>query len=175
MNRINHPRASSGGLSFDGLAVEQIRIHLRRLIQEPRLQVLDRVLHVLLLARENVSRPHRPDDLAQSHHGVPMRDEIVRIRHAILLNVGAVRVFRVRPPIVSFGEEIMLPSSATVAMRSRHSLRFRLQILRRLRHDPRPLDLGEVESSLFRCTRAPIARKRDDLCQCHCKSKPLAI
>src|SRR5215471_10530043 len=75
-----------------------------------------------------------------------MRDEIVGVRHAILLNVRAVRIFRVGPPIIAFGEEVVSAASAAVGGGGGNGDRFFMQIFRRFGHDAGAFDFEEIES-----------------------------
>jgi len=46
---------------------------------------------------------------AEPHEGAAVLDEIVRICHAVALNVRAARVLRVRPPVIAFGKKSCMP------------------------------------------------------------------
>ena len=52
---------------------------------------------------------------AHADHRVAVGDEVVRVRHPVLLDVRPVGVRRVRPPVVALGEEIVLPAGAVRA------------------------------------------------------------
>src|SRR5687767_12988458 len=54
----------------------------------------------------------------QAHQVASMIDKVLRIRHSIALNVRTSWILRIRPPVVSFGKEIVPASGAARRMRS---------------------------------------------------------
>ena len=57
-----------------------------------------------------------------------MRDEIIGIRHAVALDVGSLRMYRVRPPVIALGEEVVITASAARTARGRNGDRLFFQI-----------------------------------------------
>jgi hypothetical protein len=115
MNRVDDANAPARDTTVDGLSVLQVRIHSCRRFQEPGSQVLGRVLRVPRILRDRPSRRQRRHLHAEPNQCMTMRDEVIRIGHPVALNVGLVRRLRVRPPIVAFGEVVVLASGAALS------------------------------------------------------------
>ena len=49
---------------------------------------------------------------AQPHQGLPVRNEVLRVGHAVPLNVRPFRISRVRPPVISLRKKIMPAAGA---------------------------------------------------------------
>ena len=82
-----------------------------------------RVVRVSLVTRDHPGRGQRRHLQAEPDQRVAMRDEVIGIRHPVALDVGAVRVSRIGPPVVALGEVVVPPSRAARARRSRDRLR----------------------------------------------------
>ena len=61
-----------------------------------------------------IGRCQSPDDLAKPYHHLTVVDEIIRISHAVLLNIWTVRIDRIGPPVVSLGIKIIFSPGASV-------------------------------------------------------------
>ena len=89
-----------------------------------------------------------------------MLHEVVRIAHAVALDVRAVRILRIGPPVVAFGEEIVLAAGAPRTAGSGHRDRRFVEVLVGGLQHAGPLDGGEVELSAVRATRMRAGRVR---------------
>src|SRR3954447_3930543 len=77
--------------------------------------MLGRLVGILAIASEHPRRRERWNLHAQADECVPVSCEVLRVRHAIALDVGSSRILWVRPPVVSFGKVIMLAARAAGA------------------------------------------------------------
>ena len=79
-----------------------------------------------------------------------MRDEVVGVGHAIALDVRAVRIFRIRPPVICFRKEVVQPTGAPWTGRGGDRDRlFREILIRRLEY-PLAIEGGDFEFRLLR-------------------------
>ncbi len=114
--------------AVDGLRVAQVRGHARLLVDEPGPQVARGVPGVARVAGEHPGRSQRRHDAAQAHEGLPVADEVVRVRLAVSSHVGAAGVRRVGPPVVALGEEVVAAPRRPRRGRRRHRDRRLLQV-----------------------------------------------
>jgi hypothetical protein len=120
MNRVDDTCASSGEAAVNRLRVFEIRIHARRIVDEPGSEVQRGAVGIALVVRDLPRRAERGHFDTQTHQGLAMLDEIIGIGHPIALDVGAAGIFRVGPPVVAFREKVVQPARATRRMRSGH-------------------------------------------------------
>ncbi len=85
---------------------------------------------------------------AQAHQGLTMGVEILGIAHPVALNVWTVGVLGIGPPIVAFGEIIVLASSASRALSCGDGDGRLTEIFISRFENPRPVDGIDVETFL---------------------------
>ena len=101
MKGVDNPDAPPGVTPLDRLSVQQVGIHTRLLINEPCLEVRNRVLGVFLFLRSEIGGGQCTDDLAELNQRPPVSDEVVVIRLTVSADVGAIRCLWIGPPVVS--------------------------------------------------------------------------
>ena len=101
----------------DRLRIEEIRVHARLLVDEPGTQMAGGVCRVAAIAGQRPRGRQRRDVQAQTDERVPVRHEVVGVRHPVFLDVGTCRGWRVRPPVVAFREVVVQAASAPGAAR----------------------------------------------------------
>ena len=89
-------------------------------IDEPCAQMPAGVVGIFLLAGQLPRRRQRRNDEAQPHHRLAMIVEVGGIGEAVAPDVGAVGIFLVGPPVVAFGEVVVLATLAARAVRGRY-------------------------------------------------------
>ena len=115
VDRIDDADAPPGDAPLDRLRVAQVRVHERGFVGEPRAEVPRRMLRVRTFLRQQPRRGQRRDVNAQSHQRLAVRNEVLRVRQAVTLNVWAFRIGGIRPPVITFGKEIMPAAGAARA------------------------------------------------------------
>jgi len=75
------------------------------------------VVGVFLLAGEQPCRSESRHDQAETEHGFAMAVEVCGVGFAVATNVGASGIFRIGPPIVSLGVEVVWATGATLGVR----------------------------------------------------------
>lgn len=73
-----------------------------------------------------------------------MRDEVIRISHPVALNVGAVWILRVGPPVIPLREEVVLSARTASALRCGYGYWLRRKEPLCGFEDTRPLDHSQV-------------------------------
>ena len=101
----------------DRLRVFEVRVHLRRGIDEPRAQMLAGVIGVLLFSGQLPCRCKRRNDEAQPHHGLAVVVEVGGIGESVATYVGAVGILFIGPPVVALGEVVVRAALASFAVR----------------------------------------------------------
>jgi hypothetical protein len=107
VERVNDTDAAAGKSPVDGLSVLQVRIHAGGIVDKPGTEVARRVVGVFVGAGDFVSGGERGHDQAEADHGAAMLHEIIGIGHAVALDVGAVGVGGVGPPVVALGKKVV--------------------------------------------------------------------
>ncbi len=72
------------------------------------------VLRIPPVTRDPPSRCQRRHLQTKSNQGVAMRNKVVRVGHPVALDIGPVGVIRIGPPVVTFGEVVVLSASAAL-------------------------------------------------------------
>jgi hypothetical protein len=72
-------------------------------------------------------------------------DEVAGVRHAVALDVGAVRVLRVGPPVIAFREKIVHATGTSWGSGCCDRDWFFFQILIRGLENPRSIESGDIE------------------------------
>ena len=118
MDGVDDSGAAASHAPMNRLSELQVRIHARSFVEKPRAQMRRRVLRVALVLRQLPGGDERRHLHAQSHQVPPMIDKIVRVRHSVTLNVWPIWIFRVWPPVIRLGKEVMQsPSTARTRRR----------------------------------------------------------
>src|SRR5437660_1549324 len=112
MNCVDDSDATSGRDSVDGLGELQVWIHARRFVDKPRAQVERGVLRITLILRDQVCGCKRRNLNTQAHQRATMLDEVVRVRHAVALNVRATGILWIGPPVIALREKVMQSARA---------------------------------------------------------------
>ena len=148
VNRIDDAGAPPGGHALDRLTVQQIGIHTRPLVHEPRPQMRRGLAGVALVARDAVSGDERGHDQAESPQRIAVGDEVVRVRLAVAPHVRAARVRRVGPPVIALRVEVVRSCLRRAASRRHGERRDRDGRLAQIPigggEHAAPLDSGEI-------------------------------
>ncbi len=120
MNGVDDPGAPSGEASFDCLRVEQMRGHLRRFVGEPGAKMPPGVIGKARLFGDGPCRRQCRHLHAEAHQRGAMGHEVAGVALAVTLDVGTVGVLRVRPPVVTLGEVVVLAAAAPRAAGGGH-------------------------------------------------------
>src|SRR5258705_4456687 len=102
VNRVYNTNATSGKPSVNRLSVLEVGIHPSLLVNKPCFEMSDRVSGVARIFSQLPGGNNRRDLHTQAHQITTMVDEIIWIRHSVALNVSAVRILPVRPPVIAF-------------------------------------------------------------------------
>src|SRR5215475_6486469 len=113
MYGVDDSGAAASKTTMNRLCILQIGIHQRGGIEKPRAQVPGSVDSVAFFFGKHPGSCKRGDLQAQPNHRVTMGNEVVRVGHAIALDVRAVRVLGIGPPVITFGKVIVLASGAS--------------------------------------------------------------
>src|ERR1700682_4077499 len=149
MNRVDDADAASGKAPVDCLRVLQVRIHPRGSIQKPRAQ-MTRSLFCVARILGNSPRCGQGRHLhAQTHQRAAMLVEVVRVRHAITLDIWPAWILWIRPPVITLGKKVVPAAGAARTMRSRDRDRGFVQILVCCFQDSLTIEPGDVESWLL--------------------------
>lgn len=153
MNRIDDPGPAPRRAAVDRLRIFEVRIHARGLGEEPGAKVPRGMRRVARLARDLPGGGQRRDLDAEAHQEAPVVSEVAGVRHPVALDVRAVGVLRVGPPVVALGKEIVDAAGAARAVRRRHGDRlFGKVLLGRLQH-PLAIEGRHIEGGLARGPR----------------------
>ena len=109
---VDDADAAAGAAAFNRLRVEEIGIHLRRRINEPRLQVAHGGRGVAFLVGDFVSGAEDAEVARKTQEQLAVRDKVVGVGETIALDVGRFGIFWVWPPIITFGGKVMQPAGA---------------------------------------------------------------
>src|SRR5262245_12404681 len=94
-----------------------------------------------------------------------MVDEVIRIRHSIALNVWAIRILWIGPPVVTLGEEVVKTSGTADRLRGGDGDRLFFQVLICRLENTSTIEFGDIK----------VSRLRDQCCtehqQRHCQKK----
>ena len=145
VERIDDAGSPPRETPLDGLRVFEVGIHAGFPVDEPCAQVPGGMVRVPALARELVSGRQRGHDEAQPDHGAAVLDKIIRIAHAVALDVRAAGVLWIGPPVVAFGEEIVPAAGAARGYRGGNGHRLFGEAAVRAFQHAGAFDEGEVE------------------------------
>src|SRR5579859_7749156 len=123
MDGVNNSRPAPCRVTLDGLGVLKVGIYARIIIQKPGAQMIRRVRGIACVPGDLPRGCEGRKLNAQAHQGVAVRNEIIRIGHAIAMDVWGAGILRVRPPVIAFGKEVVLSSGAARGRRSGDSER----------------------------------------------------
>ena len=112
MNGVDDAGSAPRAASVNCLRKLKIGIHQRCRIDEPCAQMLSSFAGIARIAGQDASRGERRHLHTEPDECVSVPGEVLRVRHAVALDVGAIRVFRIWPPVVSFGKIIVFAASA---------------------------------------------------------------
>jgi len=145
MQRVDDPDAASRHPVLDCLRVYQAGVHAGGRRHEPGTQVGGRGGRIPFVPRQFVGGGERGNNPPQPHHEFGVPGEVAGVRHPVALDVGAAGILRVRPPVVAFGEEIVLARGAARRGRRRNRQRpLRQKAVCRSEH-PRTLEGREIQ------------------------------
>src|SRR6266478_768950 len=119
MNRVDDPDPASGKAPMDCLRVLQVRIHPCRWIQKPGSQMTCGMFRITLVTGYLPCRYECRHLHTQAHQRAAMFIEVVGVRHAIALNIRAVGILRIGPPVITLGEKVVRAAGAAGTMGSR--------------------------------------------------------
>ena len=109
---VDDADAAAGAAAFNRLRVKEIGIHLRRRINEPRLQVAHGGRGVAFLVRDFVGGTENAEVARKTQEQLTVRDKIIGVGQTVALDVRRVGIFWVWPPIIPFGGKVMQPAGA---------------------------------------------------------------
>src|SRR5262249_27092357 len=118
MDCVDNTCAAAGCDAMDRLGVLKVGVHARSLVDEPGPQVLRGVRCITRISSQLPCSREGWDLYAHPHEVAAMLDEVVRVRHAVALDIGSAWVVWIRPPIVSFRKEVVWSAGATRRSRS---------------------------------------------------------
>src|SRR4051812_46795340 len=107
MDRIDDADAAAGRDPFDRLRVFQVGVHPSVFVDEPRSKMFGGFVGIGFLSGEQPCAGQRRKLNTEAHQSSPMFDEIVWVRHSITLYIWATRIFRIWPPVITLGKEVM--------------------------------------------------------------------
>jgi hypothetical protein len=107
MEGIDDAYASAFVQAEDGLCVLEVGVHLCGGIYEPCTQMFGGVVGVLFLTGELIRSDEGRDQQAQADHRFAMRVEVGWVGKAVAADVGAGRIFRIGPPVITLGVEVV--------------------------------------------------------------------
>src|SRR5262245_32133391 len=107
MNCVDDAYATAGSNSVNSLRVLQVRIHACRGFKKPGPQMKTSMFRIAFVVGDQISSSERGHLQTQTHQGATMLDEILGIRHSVALNVWAIWILRIRPPVITLREKVM--------------------------------------------------------------------
>ncbi len=132
--------------AMNRLRILQVRIHARRFVDEPRAQMPRGVVRVFAVARQNVHAAASAGTIRLSRISACRWSlKLSGFAHAVALDIRAIGILRIGPPVIAFGEIIVLAAGAARRTRGSHRDGRLVQIFRRATQYARPFLRGEIE------------------------------
>ena len=154
LDHIDHADGTPRHPALDRLGVKQGWIHTGGRIRKPGARMPHGMTHISAFAREQPGRGQVTHQPAESYHRPAMGEKIRRIGESVALDVWTVRMHRIRPPVVSFGEKIMRTTGRTRTSGSRDRDRRFLQRQAAQIHDVLTIPgRHRIKQRLCRCHR----------------------
>src|SRR5207247_9875304 len=153
INRLDDADAPSSRDAMDRLRELQVWIHARRFVDKPCAQMKRGLLRITLILRDQVCGCKRRNLNTQAHQRATMLDEVVRVRHAVALNVRATGILWIGPPVIALREKVMQSARAARTVRGSDCDGCFSQILICRFQDARAIKGRDVEAGLQRARR----------------------
>ena len=110
MDRIDDTDPPSCHDPFDRLRVLQVWIHPSFGGDEPGADMLNRLPNIFLVFRHQPGGGQVANQRTEADHGMTVSNKVIGICLPIPTYIGTIRIYRIGPPIIAFGVEIMNPS-----------------------------------------------------------------